>query len=528
MSGRESSTTQRKKMRGIDDSSSRDDSPSDIDKSLPDSSSLGGLNNQDRISMAVLILLYTLQGIPLGLSGSIPLLLKEKGASYEALSLFSLVSIPFSLKLLWAPLVDTYYFKSFGRRKTWLVPVQIVTGLVMITCADYVGVWIGEGDATPAVLELTMFFVFLYFLMATQDIAVDGWALTMLSREAVGYASVCNSIGQVLGIFMANQGFIALSDAKWCHVFLGINGGPLIDLPTFMEFWGYVFILTTIFIWVFKREEPADESEHPDSLLDTCKQVVSIFRLPSVQSFVVILLTCKVAFAPTDAIFGFKLQEYGMPKADIATLSPLLLLTSLLLPAFAGSWVSARPLDMMLMGLPVKIAVSAALWAMVQFTEAAYAAPDGPHASFLVPLTVLLLVNEIAGTLIFISFMSFFSKISDPSIGGSYMTLLNTVTNIGAKWPNSLSLFLLPKMTYTACVSYAVGSREVLPFPCTVDSVCSEHGGTCELQLDGYTIQVALGLVIGVLWLLTYSHKVQQLQALPYGEWLISPRSKGR
>ena len=58
---------------------------------------------------------------------------------------------------------------------------------------------------------LTGFFLFLYFLMATQDIVVDGWALTMLSRENVGYASICNSIGQSFGFFLANQGFIALS-----------------------------------------------------------------------------------------------------------------------------------------------------------------------------------------------------------------------------------------------------------------------------------------------------------------------------
>ena len=101
---------------------------------------------QDRISIAVLILLYTLQGIPMGLSGSIPLILKEKGASYEALSLFSLVSIPFSLKLIWAPLVDCYYIASFGRRKTWLVPVQLITGLVMICSAGYVSSWLGESQ----------------------------------------------------------------------------------------------------------------------------------------------------------------------------------------------------------------------------------------------------------------------------------------------------------------------------------------------------------------------------------------------
>ena len=51
----------------------------------------------------------------------------------------------------------------------------------------------------PNVQLLTIFFTVLYLFMATQDIAVDGWALTMLSRENVGYGSVCNTIGQLLG-----------------------------------------------------------------------------------------------------------------------------------------------------------------------------------------------------------------------------------------------------------------------------------------------------------------------------------------
>jgi PAT family acetyl-CoA transporter-like MFS transporter 1 len=139
--------------------------------------------------------------------------MKERGVSYEGLSLFSLVSIPFSLKLLWAPLVDSCYFKSIGRRKTWIVPVQILTGIVMLIAAPYIDVWMGSSDDSvalgatgPQVTYLTIFFLFLYFLMATQDIVVDGWALTMLSRENVGYASVCNSIGQAFGFFLANQG----------------------------------------------------------------------------------------------------------------------------------------------------------------------------------------------------------------------------------------------------------------------------------------------------------------------------------
>jgi hypothetical protein len=38
---------------------------------------------------------------------------------------FSFVSWPFSLKILWAPLVDSLYFKQLGQRRTWLIPVQV-------------------------------------------------------------------------------------------------------------------------------------------------------------------------------------------------------------------------------------------------------------------------------------------------------------------------------------------------------------------------------------------------------------------
>lgn len=188
-----------------------DDRPKDIPQPVSD-----GI--EDTIGMMVLLLLYTLQGIPMGLCGSIPLIMKEQGVSYEGLSLFSLVSIPFSLKLLWAPLVDSCFFRKVGRRKTWIIPVQILTGMVMLTASPYIDTWMGINDLNsseegkgPQVGVLTTFFLFLYFLMATQDIVVDGWALTILSPKNVGYASVCNSIGQSCGYFLANQGMFELT-----------------------------------------------------------------------------------------------------------------------------------------------------------------------------------------------------------------------------------------------------------------------------------------------------------------------------
>lgn len=67
-------------------------------------------------NVLLLLFLYVLQGIPLGLAGSIPLILQSKNVSYKDQAFFSLVFWPFSLKLLWAPLVDALYCSRFGRR----------------------------------------------------------------------------------------------------------------------------------------------------------------------------------------------------------------------------------------------------------------------------------------------------------------------------------------------------------------------------------------------------------------------------
>lgn len=67
-------------------------------------------------NVLLLLFLYVLQGIPLGLAGSIPLILQSKSVSYRDQAFFSFVFWPFSLKLLWAPLVDALYCSRFGRR----------------------------------------------------------------------------------------------------------------------------------------------------------------------------------------------------------------------------------------------------------------------------------------------------------------------------------------------------------------------------------------------------------------------------
>jgi PAT family acetyl-CoA transporter-like MFS transporter 1 len=171
-------------------------------------------------SILLLFLLYTLQGVPMGLASSIPLLLQERGASYTDQSIFSLVSWPFSLKLLWAPIVDGFYYPPFGRRKSWLIPVQFLCGFMMIMATSRINSMLGDNKSPPDVHGLTVFFIVLYFLMATQDIAVDGWAIEILSRKNVGWASTCNAVGQALGNVVSFILFMALNSAEVVARFL--------------------------------------------------------------------------------------------------------------------------------------------------------------------------------------------------------------------------------------------------------------------------------------------------------------------
>lgn len=107
----------------------------------------GPLSARDKRALALLVALCTsalscpprpsltprpapdlLQGIPVGLAfGSIPFLLRSK-LSYSQIGIFTLCTYPYSLKLLWSPIVDSIFSPKLGRRKSWIVPIQTVVG----------------------------------------------------------------------------------------------------------------------------------------------------------------------------------------------------------------------------------------------------------------------------------------------------------------------------------------------------------------------------------------------------------------
>ncbi|KPJ08428.1 Acetyl-coenzyme A transporter 1 [Papilio machaon] len=490
----------------------------------------GGNSNikGDEINIAVLLFLYTLQGIPLGLAGAIPMLLQNRGITYTQQAEFSFVNWPFSVKLLWAPIVDALFWPEFGRRKTWLVPVQYLIGIVMIIMSSSISDWLGSEDQAPSMMILTISFLFLNFLAATQDIAVDGWALTMLKRCNVGHASTCNTVGQTAGFFLGYVLFLALESPYFCNKYLRTvpEDTGLVTLSSFLLFWGWVFIITTTVVALFKHENNDTINNPQESqvkgikdIVNAYKQLITIVKLPAVRTLALVLFTAKLGFCASDAVSGLKLVEAGVPREDLALLAVPLVPVQIIMPVILSKYTTGpAPLSLWLRAFPLRLLVGPLAAALVAITPSLLG-NSGPSYSYLFILLCLYIFHQTCLYCMFVAVMAFFAKVSDPAVGGTYMTLLNTVSNLGTNWPNTLALWAIDHLTFKTC-SPAL-SDNTCSSALEVDE-CKASGGACVVSIDGFYIETVICLIAGFLLLQWGRSTITRLQRLPASAWQIS------
>lgn len=129
----------------------------------------------------------------------------------------------------------------------------------------------------------------------------------------------------------------------------------------------------------------------------------------------------------------------------------------------------------------------------------------------------------------YIADMSFFAKISDPLVGGTYMTLLNTISNLGGSWVQTFFLWFVDIISWRRCIfdeNSLNNSTIVLPLEnkC-IDKVakdeCAKNGGHCHIDLDGYYIEACINVIYGIIWFYFGRKLIMHLQNLPSGDWFI-------
>merc|ERR1719323_1662963 len=94
----------------------------------------------------------------------------------------------------------------------------------------------------------------------------------------------------------------------------------------------------------------------------------------------------------------------------------------------------------------------------------------------------------------FVAQMILFSKISDPKFGGTHMTLLNTISNLGFKMLSSAAMMSVDRFSERNCsVSYVFeGSSHTSCNDMETAKMCKDASGQCEVSKDGF-FPVSLG-----------------------------------
>ncbi|XP_050401598.1 major facilitator superfamily domain-containing protein 3 [Patella vulgata] len=157
--------------------------------------------------LTFLSFLYFVQGIPYGLqSRFLPAYFRTHGMSLTNVGFFKLLLTPWMLKALWAPLVDRH-----GTKKLWLVWSMV--GL-MLTC--FVAAFLDSGRLLYLAGVLLMF----NLLTSTQDIAVDGVAIGILSSSELGYGNIAQVVGYKFGAIFGGGLLTSVIDyISWTLVF---------------------------------------------------------------------------------------------------------------------------------------------------------------------------------------------------------------------------------------------------------------------------------------------------------------------
>jgi len=181
---------------------------------------------------ATIFFLGIASGLPLALLlSTLKALLVDKGFDIKTIGFVSLVTLPYSLKIFFAPIIDScpvpYLTKLLGQRRSWI----IITQIILIIAIALLGIAGENGD-----LPLIMLFSFLVaFASASQDTVIDGYRIELVEAKNQGLAASFATYGYNIGLLIAGAFALFLSDSiSWSVVYfimsLIMAGGLVVTL----------------------------------------------------------------------------------------------------------------------------------------------------------------------------------------------------------------------------------------------------------------------------------------------------------
>ena len=227
------------------------------------------------------------------------------------------------------------------------------------------------------------------------------------------------------------------------------------------------------------------------SLWGVYRLIWNLVRLPHMMNLVALLLTYRVGFAAADNVAVLKMIERGLPKEQLGLFALVSFPFEMIAPIIVARQLQVGdPMALWNRVFPVRLCLAAGAALIV------HAMPTGETLppTFYAVILVYQLAYELVQNAMFVSLCSFFVQIADARVGATYMTLLNTLANLGGTWPKSVALFLVDALTVR------------------------ETSGA--VMVDGYFVLTAVCLVFGFVSMHAWLRPIlRRLAATKPAEW---------
>ena len=291
----------------------------------------------------VLIVLFLgfSSGLPLALSGSTLMVwMAEAGVDLGTIGLFALVGTPYTLKFLWAPLVDAlhvpFFTRTFGRRRGWLVFSQLLLiGAILLLALT---------DPARSPLLVALGALLVATMSSTQDIVVDAFRVESLpeSEQAAGMAAYVAAYR--IGMLVSTAGALFI-----------VTGFEAIVPRGAAWMWGYAVMAALVLIGTvtaLAATEPA-QSQRAEAAAQDDGALMRVFHaaLGAFSEFLGrkeawVVLAFVVLFKFTDAFSGNMTVPFvidiGFTRNDYAVIVKGVGIVATLAGGFAGGFVARR------------------------------------------------------------------------------------------------------------------------------------------------------------------------------------------
>jgi MFS transporter, PAT family, beta-lactamase induction signal transducer AmpG len=290
-------------------------------------------------------LLYFSEGAPIGfIWWALPTLLRDEGLAVGRItSLMAMLVLPWTLKFLWAPVVDVLRGPRWKLR-SWITSSQIAMGLCLVPLfwlepIEHFGAW-------AALLLLHAVFA------ATQDVAIDALAVRAVDAKDRGWVNGAMQAGMILGrSLFGGVGILIVSRFGWPWVFAAL----------LLAIWGSLAMLR-----VWAPDEPERRESMQGALRECLGLLAGVAKNRSTWFALAFALIGGAAFEAAGALAGPFMIDRGVEKESIGAFFAGPTVVAMLAGGLIGgrisdAWGRVRSVASFLGGVIVCVLVLAAL-----------------------------------------------------------------------------------------------------------------------------------------------------------------------